>query len=99
MYNRQFLQLGKNEIEEQILAMPRTYTSFDYYTAFERNHGQQYQQFIRIYMARNHDEPHAIQIVNSQLMHTVNDRFHHLTRKVSTVPNPKGGDMSEWVRN
>jgi hypothetical protein len=28
----------------------------------------------------------------------VNDRFHHLVRKVRTVANPKGGDMSEWTR-
>jgi hypothetical protein len=42
--------------------------------------------------------PHAIQIVNSQLMHTVNDRFHHLARKIRTIVNPKGGDMSEWTK-
>src|SRR5260370_38674205 len=99
MYNRQFLQLGKDDIEEQILAMPRTYTSLDYYTDFELNHGQRYEQFVRIYTARNHDRPHAKQIVNSQLMHTVNYCFQNLTHKIRTVQNPKAGDMSEWVRD
>jgi hypothetical protein len=50
-----------------------------------------------MYQDRN-DRPHAIQIVHSQLMHTVNDRFARLTQKVRTIPNPKGGDMSEWRR-
>jgi hypothetical protein len=99
MYNRQFLLLAQNEIEAQILAMPRDYTSFDYYTNFASNHGARYEEFVRIYTARNHDRPHAIQIVNSQLMLTVNNCFHHLTHKVRTVANPKGGDMSAWVRN
>jgi hypothetical protein len=98
MYNRELLQAGGTQIEAQIYEMPRNYTSVDFYSAFERNHSHQYETFIRIYTQRGHDRPHAIQLVNSQLMHTVNDRFSHLTRKVRTVPNPKGGNMSEWVR-
>ena len=99
MYNRQFLQLGHNEIEATILAMPRNYTSFDFCLEFERNHWQTREAFIEIYMHRRHDRRHAIQIVHSQLMHTVNKCFHHLTRKVRTIPNPNGGDMSDWVRD
>jgi hypothetical protein len=99
MYNRQFLRLAQDEIEAQILAMPRNYTSFDYYTNFESNHRARYEEFVRIYTTRNHDRPHAIQIVNSQLMLTVNNCFRRLTHKVGTIQNPKGGNMSEWVRN
>jgi hypothetical protein len=99
MYNRELLQNGEPQIEAQIGLMPPKYTSVDFYTDFERNYSQQYERFIQIYTQRGHDRPHAIQIANSQLMHTVKDRFSHLTRKVRTVPNPKGGDMSEWVRS
>ena len=98
MYNRRFLELGEAEIEAQIRRMPRHYVSLDFCTAFETNYPQLREDFIRIYTNRNHDLPHAIQIVHSQLMHTVNDRFRHLTYKVGTIPNPKGGEMSEWVR-
>ena len=100
MYNRQFLELAHDEIEAQIRQMPDHYTSFDFYTGFEGNHPQLYEDFIRIYMDRNStlDRPHAVQIVHTQLMHTVNDRFHQMTRKVRTVRNPKGGQMSEWTR-
>lgn len=100
MYNRQFLELAQDEIEAQIRQMPENYTSLDFYTGFERNYAQLYEDFIRIYTDRNNtlDRPHAVQIVHTQLMHTVNDRFHHLTRKVRTVRNPKGGEMSEWTR-
>jgi hypothetical protein len=98
MYNRQFLELGHDEIEAQILAMPRNYVSEDFCTAFEENNPQLNESFIQIYTARLHSRPRATQIAHSQLMHTVNDRFRHLTQKVRTVPNPKGGDMSEWIR-
>jgi hypothetical protein len=97
MYNKQFLALAANQIEAQIRLMPRNYTSRDFYTAFERNHPKPYRAMICSYAGR-HDLPHATQIAHTQLMHTVNHCFHHLTRKVRTIPNPKGGDMSEWVR-
>ncbi len=98
MYNQQFLVIAKDEIEAQILAMPVNFTSVDYYSAFEINYPQKYEYMIRVYTERHRDEPHARQIVNSQLMHTVNDRFHHLVHKVETIDNPKGGDMSRWSR-
>jgi hypothetical protein len=91
MYNRQFLALGHNEIETQIVNMPEHYVSLDFCNGFETSYPQLREDFIRIYTDRGHDLPHAI-------MHTVNDRFHHLTRKIRTVRNPKGGEMSEWVR-
>jgi len=90
MYNQQILDLARGEIEQQIQSMPAQFTSFDFYTAFAANHS-------RIYTQR-HDRPHAIQILHSQLMHTVNDRFSHLVRKTHTIANPKGGDMSAWVK-
>lgn len=98
MYNRKMLQIGGTQIEAQIRLMPSNYFSVDFITAFERNHSQQYDSFVQLYRVGDCDLPHAKQTVNSQLMHTVNDRFSHLTRKVRTVPNPKGGNMSEWVR-
>ena len=100
MYNRQFLELAQDEIEAQIRQMPDNFTSSDFYTGFKRNYPQLYEDFIRIYMGRNStlDRPHAAQVVHTQLMHTVNDRFHHLTHKVRTVRNPKRGEMSEWTR-
>ena len=98
MYNKRFLDLAAVEIEAQVLLMPRSYTSFDYYTNFERNYRGLYEQFVRIYTDRQHDRAHAIKIVHSQLMHTINHCFQHFTRKVRTVHNPKGGDMSEWAR-
>jgi hypothetical protein len=102
MYNAQFLQLGHVEIERQILAMParpHNYTSEDYLAGFCKNNPLLYANFIRIYTNRHHNRPHAMQIVHSQLMHTVNNCFPHLTRKVRTIPNlKKGGDMSLWVR-
>ncbi|PYP84512.1 MAG: hypothetical protein DMG65_22315 [Candidatus Angelobacter sp. Gp1-AA117] len=97
MYNQQILDLARGEIEQQIQSMPAQFTSFDFYTAFAANHSRKYQQLIRIYTQR-HDRPHAIQILHSQLMHTVNDRFSHLVRKTHTIANPKGGDMSAWVK-
>lgn len=98
MFNQRFLDLGRDEIDTQILAMPRGFASDAFCAAFESNHPQLYEDFLRIYLARGHSRPHAIQIVNAQLMHRVNDRFSDKARKVRTVPNPKGGDMSEWVR-
>lgn len=98
MYNEQFLTIAKAEIEGQIRAMPAHFTSAEFYERFAEDHSAKYEDLIRLYTARNHDRPHAIQIVNSQLMHTVNDRFHHLARKVRTIANPKGGDMSEWTK-
>jgi len=98
MYNQQFLAIAQQEIEAQIHAMPITFTSFEFYSSFESNHPQKYQDLLRVYTDRQHDEAHARQIVNSQLMHTVNDRFHHLARKVETIENPKGGDMSLWSK-
>lgn len=98
MYNEQFLTIASTEIELQIRAMPAQFNSNEFYERFAKNHSAKYEELIRLYTARNHDRAHAIQIVNSQLMHTVNDRFHHLVRKVRTVANPKGGDMSEWSR-
>lgn len=98
MYNEQFLVIASNEIEAQIRAMPDRFDSRNFYDQFAANYRAKYDELIRLYTARGHDEPHAIQIVNSQLMHTVNDRFHHLARKVRTVANPKGGDMSEWTK-
>jgi hypothetical protein len=71
--------------------MPEHYVSLDFCNSFETNYPHLLEDFIRIYTDRRHDRPHAIQIVHSQLMHTVNDRFHHLTRKVRTIPNPKKG--------
>lgn len=98
MYNEQFLIIASTEIEAQIRAMPAHFTSDEFYEHFAQNHSAKYEELVRLYTTRNHDRPHAIQIVNSQLMHTVNDRFHHLARKVRTIANPKGGDMSEWTR-
>ncbi len=96
MYNKQFLIIASSEIEAHIRAMPDHFDSRQFCEGFAENYSKKYKEFISLYTARGHDQPHAIQIVNSQLMHTVNDRFHHLTGKVRTVPNPKGGDMSEW---
>jgi len=98
MYNGQFLELGGEKIEQQILAMPESFNSMDFYSQFEQNYPKLYDQFILMYMSKGHDRPHAVQIVHTQLMHTVNDRYHHLARKVRTIPNPKGGQMSEWSR-
>ena len=98
MYNQRMLNVAAQEIEAQIHAMFRNYTSLEFCAGFERNHLAHYEDFVGFYMARGKDRPHAIQIVHSQLMHTVNDRFHQLTRKVQTIPNPKGGNMSAWER-
>ena len=97
MYNRKFMELGQEAIEATIQAMPQTYTSEDFCSVFASNHSDTYESFVRMFQDRN-DRPHAIQIVHSQLMHTVSDRFARLTQKVRTIPNPKGGDMSEWRR-
>jgi hypothetical protein len=97
MYNRKMMEY-RDQIEAVILAMRPTYDSPDYYTAFERDNRQIYNGFVSGYEGRGHTRPHAVQIVNSQLMHTVNHCFPELTHKVSTIPNPKGGDMSEWIR-
>jgi hypothetical protein len=98
MYSRRILAEMHDEIEEQIQAMPDNYTSLEFYTSLERNHPHKYGTLIRSYMGRGHDRAHARQILHAQLMHTVNDRFSHLTRKVATIGNPKGGGMSQWVR-
>jgi hypothetical protein len=98
MYNAHFLRTGHDEIERQILAMPHNYESPDYLSGFSASHARIYRDWIDGYLARHHTLPHAIQIVNSQLMHTVSHCFPRLTHKVSTIKNPKGGDMSWWVR-
>lgn len=99
MYNQEFLNRGHDEIEATIRSMARTYRSVDFYTSFQQTYPELWESFIRIYTRRLHSRPHAIKLVHSQLMHTVNDKFFHLTRKVTTIANPKGGDMSEWVRD
>jgi hypothetical protein len=98
MYNEQFLAIASSEIEAQIRSMPNRFDSREFYDQFPANYRAKYEELVRLYTARGHDEPHASQIVNSQLMQTVNDRFHHLARKVKTVANPKGGDMREWAK-
>jgi hypothetical protein len=98
MHNSRFLKDGHDEIERQILSMPFSYQSDGFLNGFARSSPQIYEHFIRIYTSRGHDRPRAIQIVHSQLMHTVSDRFPSLTRKIRTISNPKGGDMSLWVR-
>ena len=102
MYNRRMLERAHKEIEAQIRRMPRVKncTSLDFYTGFQENHSTLYEEFIRMYMDRDStvDRPHAEQVVHAQLMHTVNHCFHHLIRKVRTIPNPKGGNQSEWIR-
>jgi hypothetical protein len=97
VYNRRILAEMQDEIAEQIQAMPNNYTSLDFYTALRINHPHKYEAFILSYMRRGHDRPHAIQIFHSQLMHTVSHSFSRLTRKVATIGNPKGGEMSQWV--
>jgi hypothetical protein len=97
MYNRYMMEHAA-EIRAEILAMPPNYVSPDYLTAFPQRNPDVYDDWIRMYMSRNHSRPHAIQIVNSQLMHTVNHCFSELTRKTSTEKNPKGGNMSRWIR-
>jgi|SRR2546423_13641294 hypothetical protein len=97
IFNRKFLAMASIQIDQQIRSMPQTFTSFDFYKAFEQNHSRQYEAFIRMYMPR-HLRPYAVKIVHSQLMHTINNCFRHLVRKTHTIRNPKGGDMSEWQR-
>ncbi len=60
MYNRQFIDRGHDQIEAQILRMPRQYVSLDFCDDFGTNYPDLYEQFIRIYTARHHDRPHAI---------------------------------------
>jgi hypothetical protein len=101
MYNSHFLQTGRDEIERQILAMPlppHNYGSDDYLRGFCASNPQLYRDWIGGYLTRHHTLPHAKQIVHSQLMHTVSTCFPHLTRKVQTIPNLKGGDTSLWER-
>ena len=98
MYNRRFLDLADAEIAAQIRSMPPSFTSERFCQGFAERFPEKWERFVSLYTARSHDRPHAIQIVHAQLMHTVQSRFAHLTRKTRTVPNRKGGDMSEWVR-
>jgi hypothetical protein len=98
MFNRGFLDRAAGQIDRQIRAMPSPYTSVQFYSAFQSVYPTIYGDFIRVYTRRGHDRAHATKIVNAQLMHTVQHCFHSLTTKVQTVANPKGGDMSEWVR-
>jgi hypothetical protein len=97
MYSNRILEVASTEIEEQLQSMPRRFRSDDFYSAFKSNYPRQYETIIRMYVARGHDRPHAIQIAHSQLMHTVNNQFDHLVRKISDCPNPKGGRMSLWA--
>lgn len=97
MWNKRMMEY-EHELRAVLLAMHPNFVSPDYYAAFERYNRQAYGEFVHTYMQRGHDRPHAVQIVNSQLMHTVNHCFPKLTRKVSNVPNPKGGNMSCWIR-
>jgi hypothetical protein len=98
VYSRRIHAEMQDEIVEQIQAMANNYTSLEFYTALEINHPQRCEALILSYMQRGHDRPHATQIFHSQLMHTVSHSFSQLTRKVATIGNPKGGDMSQWVR-
>jgi hypothetical protein len=97
-YSKRVLDELGTEMERQIRAMPREYTSTDFYTALERNHAQKYENLVRSYMSHVVDRPHAIQKMHTQLMQTVNTCFSQLTRKMATISNPRGGNMSRWVR-
>jgi hypothetical protein len=98
VYSQRILAEMHDEIVESIQAMPNHYTSLEFYSSLARNHPRKREILIDSYMEKGHDRPHAIQIFHQQLMHTVSDRFSHLTRKVATIGNPKGGEMSRWVR-
>jgi hypothetical protein len=98
MYSKRVLDYMRDEIEQQIQAMPNTFSSADFYVALQNNYPVKYEDLVSSYIDPVTDHRHAIQKMHAQLMHTVNACFSQLTRKVATVANPKGGDMSQWER-
>lgn len=97
-HNKVLLRLAQSELEETILRMPPRFTSLQFYGLFASEFQNRYETFLRIYTRRGHDRPHAIQIANREMMHTVKNCFDHLVGKIGDCPNPKGGVMSNWHR-
>ena len=97
-YNKVLLSLAQSEIENVILRMPPRFASLQFYDLFVSAFRDRYETFLRIYTRRGHDRPHAIQIANREMMHTVKNCFPHLVRKIGDCPNPKGGVISNWHR-
>ena len=98
MYNKRILEIAGTEIEGLLQSMPTRFGSDSFYLPFAYHHPRKYETIVQSYVTRGHDRAHAIQIAHSQLMHTVNDKFDHLVKKIADCPNPKGGRMSRWVR-
>jgi hypothetical protein len=96
-YSKFIMERGAEAIENVILSMPTTFTSFHFLGSFVSRFPHLHEGFVRHYMG-GRDVPHARQIANIQLMHTVRNKFGHLVEKTGDTPNPNGGDMSTWCR-
>ena len=98
--NKAFYQHAEAELRDQILAMPSQFDSVLFCDAFKANHKQEYEWLVQRYMksARKWDRPHAEQIANREMTHTVRNKFADLVVKVGEDRNPHGGIMSLWRR-
>jgi hypothetical protein len=57
--NKAVFRIAEAEIHDQILRLPRHFTSADFLTALAANAPREYEAIVRIYTTRGYDRPHA----------------------------------------
>jgi hypothetical protein len=98
-YNKAFFQLAEVEMHTQLLALPTDFNSVQFCNEFSRNHNQEYLWLVKRFMTRGYDRPHAVQIANREITHTLKNKFPDLVEKIGEAPNHyHGGTMSLWRR-
>jgi hypothetical protein len=96
-YNRAVLELAGSDMHRQLLLMPRRFTSREYLDGLIGLAPATYDAIVNRYMPK-WPRPHAEQIANREITHTLRNKFSNMVRKVGDCHNPKGGIQSEWDR-
>ena len=86
-YNKAFFQLAEAEMQTQLLALPTDFNSVQFCNEFSRNHNQEYEWLVKRFMTRGYDRPHAVQIANREITHTLKNKFPDLVEKIGEAPN------------
>ena len=96
--NDAVIRIAEAEIPDQVLRLPRQFTSADFLTGLAQHAPREYETIVRLYTVRGYDRPHAKQIAHREITHTLRNGFADLVVKVGDCPNPKGGTMGVWNR-
>ena len=104
-YSRAVMCIAGSRIPQTIRSLPTKFTSDEFIDLFAKTCGLEYEIIVRYYLAEQPESRspvdrlrHAKQNAHVQIMHTVRNRFQRMVEKTGNVPNPNGGDQSEWEK-